>query len=281
MYPTKGKDWSVEDVPRSIFDMTLDEYFVFCGGNILSATENEEEYPFDKYYLEKKKKLTHAILDDDLDDYMLWANEEILTDNDPMPYNASSLGPIWEKRPTPALKTLESLRIEYGIPIIEDSVPEEYPFDENYLKKKSFYTHQILDYELECYFYNYKAAGCLFYSFDKGKTYLLLQKKPTDPYYYDFGGKKEPGELFYECAMREIFEESNGRLNINGAKFRGIHRQYAFYVKGMKKISPKELGDSNNDGPRTVGWYDYDLIKSHLSPRIPKIIVDELRPKAM
>lgn len=271
MYPTRGRDWSAEnEIVRSIYDMTLDEYFIFCGGKITSIVEKDEEWPFDAEYLEHKKKLNHDKLDDELDEYMLEGLDVYL--HGPRRYSPPNR--FFKRGPL----TLESLRVKYGIPEFDDPEPEEYPHDESYLKKKSFYTHAILDYELECYFYAYKAAGCLFYNFEKGKTYLLLQKKPGDPYYYDFGGKKEAGELFYECAGREVYEESNGILNLVGAKFRGIYNNYAFYLKGIKRGS-YHFGSSNNDGPRTVGWYEYDSIRTQLSPRIPKIIVDGLKSR--
>lgn len=258
MYPVKGMDWSVEtEIPKSILDMSIDEYIVSIGGHSIQSWE-DSEYNFDEEYLEYKRKATMESLDDDLEEY--FAGYQSTFDGLDNPFLDLSLAEIQKT---------------YQVPELDES-EEEYPFDQSWLNKKKNLTHSKLDLELDLYRHRFKAAGCIFYSFEGNKILLLLQERDGAKYLEDFGGKRSEGELFHECAAREVFEESNGLLNLSGANFKGIHSDYAFYMKGMKKLSPALFGKKNNDGNRRVGWYDYQKVRHRLNPRIPKLFLDEL-----
>ena len=162
-----------------------------------------------------------------------------------------------------------------------------------YLRQKASFTHDSLDKDLEDYFRpqgprllisgieghsdiypteGFKAAGCLFYGRSGNDLYFLLEKRVDSPWYYDLGGRRMEGENVYECASREVYEESNGMLSLEGATYLGIFEQYGFFVKHLPPIH-YDFGTEDFTGVRrNIGWVKYDS-SVKLSARIPRHIL--------
>ena len=182
--------------------------------------------------------------------------------------------------------------------VVNSCVPDEpeYTFDVGYLAYKANCTHEILNDDLDNYFGRtkklrllvsgidghpniypsdgFKAAGCLFYwRSELGELYFLLEKRVDSPYHCDLGGRKEGGENVYQCASREVYEESNGLLSLEGATYLGIFEDYGFFVKHIPPVN-YDFGREDYTGvKREISWVNSNDPRIKFSARIPRHIL--------
>lgn len=164
----------------------------------------------------------------------------------------------------------------------------EYEFTPKYEEYRKKVTHQELDRDLDILKGNsteklVKGAGCLFYHISEdGKLWLLLEKKLSENkssfkreskvILSDLGGRFEKSidSCAFSCAKREVEEESNGILSMDGTEELyedSVKTPYFLYLKEIDKISTLNFGRKENKTgiSRNISWY-------HLTPQVQKLI---------
>jgi len=112
-----------------------------------------------------------------------------------------------------------------------------------------------------------------------GRQFLISQRNERDTFgsYWEFpGGKKNEGESFEDCVVRETMEELGVRVVVE-KKFMEIKKKYDqkviwlnFYLCSYISGDPRPLDCQN------VLWADVKDLKSYRFPPANELVIDNL-----
>lgn len=111
---------------------------------------------------------------------------------------------------------------------------------------------------------------------------LLMVRNEKDPYYYSVGGRVKFGETAEEAVIREVFEETGVKSQIDRLGF--VHQNFFmadgsvyhelaffFYIKPAEEFDSISLDFDENGSTEHLYWLDLDNIeKEYLYPEFFK-----------
>lgn len=139
-------------------------------------------------------------------------------------------------------------------------------------------------------------AGILPVTIYKNKFYFLFGREYNERKWSDFGGKKENNESFFDTAVREGFEETDGFLGnksdienlikknlLNSITLNNKHRTYLVFIpydNTLPKRFRKQFLEVKKKHPEKIsknGKYEKDMIKWVRFDKLDKFY-SEFRP---
>jgi mutator protein MutT len=116
----------------------------------------------------------------------------------------------------------------------------------------------------------------------RGREFLISQRRDDDTFgsFWEFpGGKRDPGETFEQCVVRETREELGVEVRVL-EKFDEIRKKYHdreiwlnFYLCSYISGEPQTLECQK------VQWTDVDTLKDFKFPPANDVIIEKLRKR--